>query len=116
MRIFLGLVGLTFYMFYLVLRIGLGLVGSVLLVLFSYADHPRFGRIRSICALHDMEPGEEVTTDYRFNNALKTNKIQFFPRFYTERPCYPFHIMVLRQNALHKVFQKKILHDIFLSV
>ncbi|XP_023348048.1 histone-lysine N-methyltransferase SETD7 [Eurytemora carolleeae] len=34
---------------------------------YSYADHPRFGRIRSISALHDMEPGEEVTTDYRYS-------------------------------------------------
>ena len=63
------------------MRITLGPIGSDLLVLFSYADHPRFGRIRSISALHDMEPGEEVTTDYRLisqreggYNRLQVNK------------------------------------------
>ena len=38
---------------------------SKILTSFSYAQHPRFGEIRSVVALHDLEEGEEVTTDYR---------------------------------------------------
>ena len=34
---------------------------------YSWAAHPRWGRIRAVVSLRSLEPGEEVLTDYKYS-------------------------------------------------
>ena len=44
---------------------------------YSWAIHPRFGRIRAVRTIRDMEAGEEIYTDYRYS-------ISKAPKWYKE--------------------------------
>ena len=34
---------------------------------YSWAAHPRWGRIRAVVSLRSLEPGEEILTDYKYS-------------------------------------------------